>query len=377
MNELLTRAFDEPLDDADESALAELLKRDDDALLSYLRLAHDEALLAEAVAEARASLSLKREIDSPRSRGSVAAALLLAALTLFLSPPSPSPSPLQPLGRGLLGEYFDGPELARPRASRIDAFLDFHWSVRPPDPAVAPGPWSARWSGTLRPRLSGPHALHVASDDGCRLWVDERLVLDHWRDQTRTERSVDVELAAERPVALRLEYFNREGPGSLRLAWTEPGRAKEPVPPDVLFPAPAGGSGLKAEIFDGLESPAPVLTRVDPLVDFAWGLGGPGPTDNFRVVWSGALAARRSGPMTLSVVSDDGCRLWVDGRLLIDDWSVRGTAERSATVELSGGRRVPLRLEYFDRVSAARCSLFWAGAEQPRELVPTSCLYPE
>lgn len=377
MNELLARAFDAPLDEAEERALAELLRRDDDALLAYLRLARDEALLAEAVAEARASRALREEVEAPRSRWSVAAALLLAALTLFLAPPGPSPAPLLPLGRGLRAEYFEGTELARPRVARVDAFLDFHWGIRPPDPAVAAGPWSARWSGALRPRLSGRHALHVAADDGCRLWIDERLVLDHWREQTRTERSAEVELAAERDVAIRLEYFNRPGPGSLRLSWTEPGRPRELVPPDVLFPAPAGGNGLKAEIFDGLEAPTPALTRVDPLVDFAWGLGGPGPTDNFRVVWSGALAPRRSGPMSLSVVSDDGCRLWIDGRLVIDDWSVRGAAERSASVELSEGRRVPIRLEYFDRVSTARCSLYWSGPEQPRELIPASCLYPE
>lgn len=371
MNGLPHRAFDEPLSEADERALAELLKNDDEAALLYLELARDEALLAECVVTARAVQAIAAP---PRSRWAVAAAIFVAAVTLVLAPPpGPSPSPSCPPGTGLRAEYFDRPDLSRPRLTRIDSFLDFRWNAGAPDPALSSGSWSARWTGTLRPRAAGLHDFSVHSDDGCRLWIDGRLVVDHWSEQTRTERSGTAFLAPDAAVSLRLEYFNKGGPGSLRLSWTEPGLPKRTVPPDVLFPAAPAGRGLRGEYFDTLEASTPSLTRVDPLVDFDAGLKG----DNFRVRWSGSLAPRRSGPTTLTVVSDDGCRLWIDGRLVIDDWTVRGAEERSVTLDLEAGRRHALRLEYFDRVSTARCSLYWSGPEQPRELIPQPCLYPE
>lgn len=376
MKDLLERAFDKTLSPEEERDLAELLKRDDAAALRYLELARDEALLAETVVASRARRALTAS-EAPRSRWAVAAALLLAAVTLFLSPEPETTSPSFPPGTGLRAEYFNEPDLTHPRLVRVDSFLDFQWSSGTPDPAVAPGTWSARWTGTLRPRVSGPHAFHVAADDGCRLWIGERLLVDHWSPQTRTEREGSADLQAGVPVALRLEYFNQEGPGSLRLSWTEPSRPKTPVPPDVLFPAPPAGTGLRGEYFATLEAAEPAYARVDPLVHFAWGQGGPGPVDNFRVRWTGRLVPRRSEATTLTVLSDDGCRLWLDERLLIDDWSVRGTQERSATVFLEAGRRYRIRLEYFDRVAAARCSLYWSGPEQPRELVPSSCLFPD
>ncbi|HEX7901037.1 MAG TPA: PA14 domain-containing protein [Planctomycetota bacterium] len=231
MNDLLSRAFDEELSEADERALAELLKSDEAAALRYLELARDEALLAEAVVEARAV----RALEAPsRSRWLVAAALLIAAGTLFLAP-TPSTPPRPAAGTGLRAEYFDRPDLTEPRATRIDSFLDFHWTSGSPDPAVAPGSWSARWSGTLRPRTSGPHTFHLTADDGVRLWIGDRLLIDHWKEQTRTERAGSTLLEAGVTVPIRLEYFNLNGPGALRLTWSGPSFPKETVPPDVLF----------------------------------------------------------------------------------------------------------------------------------------------
>jgi hypothetical protein len=370
MNDLLARAFDEELSDADERALAELLKTDDAAALRYLELARDEALLAETVVETRAVHALTGPEPS-RSRWAVAAALLVAAFTLVLAPsPGPSTSPQLPPGTGLRAEYFGQPDLTQPRVVRIDSFLDFLWSDGRPDPAIRGDSWSARWTGTLRPRTSGPHTFHVSADDGCRLWIGERLTVDHWKQQTRTERAGAAVLEAGVAVPIRLEYFNVGGPGSLRLTWSGPGFPKQAVPPDVLFPAPPAGKGLLGEYFETLEATVPSETKTDPMIHFDWPAG-----DNFRVRWTGSLAPRRTGPMTLTVLSDDGCRLWIDDRLVIDDWTVRGAQERSATVELDAGRRHALRLEYFDRVSTARCSLYWEGPEQPRELIPQPCLF--
>lgn len=284
------------------------------------------------------------------------------------------------MGAGLRGEYFAGKDLTDLRFSRVDPTLDFAWPEGRPEADLEPPSFSVRWTGRVVASASGRWTFHVMSDDGARLWVDGRRLVDHWADSTNQERAGAIDLEAWRPVDLRLEYFNRLGPGTVRLAWSGPGTARALIPTSALFPAPAGGTGLSAEYFDGLDFTGRRLVGVDPVIDFHWRLGSPHPSmdpDDFSIRWTGFLVPRHTETYTLTTVSDDGVRLWVDGRPIIDDWTVRGTQERSGSIALTADRRVPVRLEYFDRVALARLSLYWQSPSQPRDLVPQSCLYPD
>ncbi len=158
-----------------------------------------------------------------------------------------------------------------------------------------------------------------------------------------------------------------------RFAVAEEGRAL------AAMPLPAEERGLKGEYFDNEDFTEPVLIRIDPRVDFTWGLGAPHPSmdpDYFSVRWTGLLEPDAGGETSFHVVSDDGVRLWVDGRLVIDDWKVRGTQERSGTVALEAGRRVEIRLEYFDCVSTANVHLSWSGPDRRKEIIPQERLIP-
>jgi hypothetical protein len=104
---------------------------------------------------------------------------------------------------------------------------------------------------------------------------------------------------------------------------------------------------------------APVLTRIDTSLDNYWGLGAPAPgvpADGFSVRWTQPLPFE-TGTYRFTTTTDDGVRLWVDGRLLIDAWSpMRGS--RSATVWLNEGMH-DVRMEYFERSGAATARLTW------------------
>ena len=86
--------------------------------------------------------------------------------------------------------------------------------------------------------------------------------------------------------------------------------------------------------------------------------------------------APRSGTYTFFTQGDDGARLWVDGRLLVDDWADHGPVERSGTIELTAGRRYSIRLEYFERYWGATARLLWSSPAMPKEVVPQSALFP-
>jgi hypothetical protein len=98
----------------------------------------------------------------------------------------------------------------------------------------------------------------------------------------------------------------------------------------------------------------------------------------FSVRWSGMVQPRYTEPYTFTTTADDGVRLWVNGELLIDDWSSHAPEEHSGTtsIALTAGQQYTVTLEYFENLLTAEVQLEWESIHQAREIVPTSQLYP-
>ncbi|MFL6198884.1 MAG: PQQ-dependent sugar dehydrogenase [Thermoanaerobaculia bacterium] len=130
--------------------------------------------------------------------------------------------------------------------------------------------------------------------------------------------------------------------------------------------------GLMATYFDDRNLSQPVLTRIDPNVDFHWGQGSPAAgigKDTFSVRWTGKLQPTVTGPHTFLIRADNGARLWIDGRLLID-------VQNRGTIQLEAGRSYDLRLEYYENKGAALVQLLWQAPGVGRQVVPESQLTP-
>ena len=146
-------------------------------------------------------------------------------------------------------------------------------------------------------------------------------------------------------------------------------------------PGPVGtGTGLSATYFSHKDLTGDTQTRTDALLNFDFsGDKGPfpgiGPQD-FSVRWTGQIQPPLSDTYTLTTVSDDGVRVWLDGKLLIDDWTAHSPANDTAVVRLEGGRKYPLKIEYFNGYGGGTFQLYWAGECHRKERVPTAQLSP-
>nr|WP_243861062.1 PA14 domain-containing protein [Cellulomonas uda] len=98
--------------------------------------------------------------------------------------------------------------------------------------------------------------------------------------------------------------------------------------------------------------------------------------DTFSVRWSGSVVPRYSQTYTFATTSDDGVRLWVDGRLVIDAWTRHARRVDTGTVALTAGQAVPIVVEYFDGTRHAVAELRWSSTSQAAEIVPTTRLRP-
>ncbi len=143
-----------------------------------------------------------------------------------------------------------------------------------------------------------------------------------------------------------------------------------PVPSTALRPsAKAKEHGLAAEYFSNrdLQGP-PRLKRVDPQVNFDIEAGTDSPEgfrgENFSVRWTGVLVPSASGEYLLGATADDGFRVYLDGKLVVEDWTRHGARTLTAPVTLRKGRRYEIKMEFYQGPGGAVARLIWQPPSQ-------------
>lgn len=143
------------------------------------------------------------------------------------------------------------------------------------------------------------------------------------------------------------------------------GAAYPSAPGTVSILVVTPGTGLKGEYFDNMDFTNPKLTRTDAQVNFDWGTGSPNAAlgaDTFSVRWSGLLLVPETASYTFSTLNSDGARLYIDGVLVLDDYTDQTTSWKDgASVNLTAGQMVELQLEYYENTGSAVAKLKWTG----------------
>ncbi len=150
----------------------------------------------------------------------------------------------------------------------------------------------------------------------------------------------------------------------------------------VLTGTTTAEEGLIGEYYHGSSSDPwdnLVMERLDPMVDFNWGEGSPEPgvvnVDNFKVRWTGEVEIPATGTWTFHTQTDDGVRLWVNDELIIENWTDHGSTHDAGEINLKGGQRYPIRLEWYENGGGAICQLSWEGPTIPRQVIPSGYLW--
>lgn len=122
---------------------------------------------------------------------------------------------------GLKAEYFDNSDLQGTPSVRMEEELLYD-PVHRPDRFQPEAPMSIRWTGTLKPVVSGDYTLGLKTDDGCRLFLDGKKLIDSWTERSAQMDQVVVKLEAGKTYDLRVEYFDGGGDCFARLYWKAP-----------------------------------------------------------------------------------------------------------------------------------------------------------
>ena len=259
------------------------------------------------------------------------------------------------------GEYFNNMSLSgSPALVRDDEHIDFDWGGgSPANNVISADVCSVRWTRTINLE-PGRYRWTTTTDDGARLWINGRLLIDKWYDQSNTSHSAELDLPGG-PVEVRMEYYEHGGGAVAKLSRTKLGGT-----PSI--------SDWRGEYFNNKDlSGTPALVRNDASIDFNWGNGSPGAginSDKFSVRWTRTVNLT-PGRYRFTAVTDDGVRLWVNGQLIINDWMDRKPTASNGEITLPGGS-VELKMEYYENVGGAKASLTrtLVSAQQPTPVPP-------
>ena len=291
-------------------------------------------------------------------------------------------------GNGLLGVYYSTANFGGPVFTRLDEFVDFNWQREPLLKAPADN-FTVRWMGYVQAPTTDTYTFYFGSDDGGRIYLDGKLVADHWNRRGFEETNVTVRLNAGERRKLTLEYFDLDGPARAQFSWSTPSMPKTIVPQDRLYAASfdaehqgdasglAGSQGLLATYYNNDDFTSNSFSRIDPEIDFQW--KGQPPMEgfsarNFSVRWSGNVLVTNSGDYQFWVLCGAPMNLYIN-----DQWLSAPTLlawQRVVPAQLKVAERCELRLEISITNNVVPVKLFWSGPGFEKTLLQRHHLSP-
>ena len=123
--------------------------------------------------------------------------------------------------KGLKGNYFSNSDLkGNPAFEKQDEQLNFKWTLYSPDPEkLQPDNYSVRWTGKLEAPNSGKYQLGLRGNDGFRLYVNGKLLIDNWEKLTYSTKTVDVDFLKGQKSDIVVEFHENRGEANIELIW--------------------------------------------------------------------------------------------------------------------------------------------------------------
>ena len=121
---------------------------------------------------------------------------------------------------GLHAEYFNNINLSdTPAVERTDKQINFLWTLSSPDRKINLDFYSARWTGKIQSPKTGTFKIGLDGDDGFRLYINNKLIIDNWKKQTYSTLLTDYYFEKDKQYDIRIEFFEPVGNAHLKLIW--------------------------------------------------------------------------------------------------------------------------------------------------------------
>ena len=131
-------------------------------------------------------------------------------------------------------------------------------------------------------------------------------------------------------------------------------------------------------------------TRIDANIDFYWARNTPLKSikeDHFNITWEGFIQSNFSETYTLEAKADDGIRVYIDDKLVINQWKNKDQAsdgnvmeninqeKASNTFSFDKSKKHKIKVEYFESKQNAFVHLYWKSQSEKKEIIPATAFY--
>ncbi len=134
---------------------------------------------------------------------------------------------------GIYGDYYRNRDFSGFEYTHLDPVIDFDWGNGGPT-GVGSNTFSIRWTGKLNVVRAERFTFYLRIDDGGKLWVDDQLLIDEWRDHSPTEFSAQVDLGAGLHD-IQVDYYENQGGALCELRYSSPTISKRIIPQSALY----------------------------------------------------------------------------------------------------------------------------------------------
>ena len=122
--------------------------------------------------------------------------------------------------KGLQAQYFNSLDFSgNPVFNRIDKQVDFMWTLYPPSKELSLDQYSVRWTGEIRTPKTGIYKIGLEGNDGFKLYLDGKLVIDQWEKSSYHTRLVDFSFDANKSYAIKIEFKEPRGNAHIKFIW--------------------------------------------------------------------------------------------------------------------------------------------------------------
>ena len=307
---------------------------------------------------------------------------------LFREAPAdtPTPAPTADQQQGLRYSYYHGdwqqlPDFRAMKAVKTGVVSNFTLQ-----PRTQQDRFGFLYEGYLEVKQAGKYTFYTTSDDGSKLYIDGKQIVDNDGLHAARERLGTVYLTqGYHPI--RVTFFERLHNNMLQVHYAGPGISKQTIPNNVLFreapadtptPAPTADQqqGLRYSYYHGDWQQLPdfrAMKAVKTGVVSNFTLQPRTQQDRFGFLYEGYLEVKQAGKYTFYTTSDDGSKLYIDGKQIVDNDGLHAARERLGTVYLTQGYH-PIRVTFFDRTYADELQVRYAGPGISKQTIPSNVL---
>lgn len=248
--------------------------------------------------------------------------------------------------------------------------------------------FATRLVGYIDVPSSGNWTFNLGSDQSARLFVNGELVVDDAANHTMRWREGNIKLSAGRHP-IEVQHWEGWATTSLMLTWTPPGSDREEVIPAAAFSPRviendiADANGLRVFWVDNARHAEQVghidfqdYDRTSMTPNVSWGLTSEAfeedaPSDYVGLRARGQITLPESGTWSFGLGSDQSARLFIDGKLVIDDASGHPFRWRSGSVRLNAGK-YDFEIRHWEGWSNGGLVATWTPPSGSEEVIPQS-----